>query len=74
LKRVLAYGAYDNNETFRYLSDKKNIEAAIKARKNSPHDSRSIGCYSRKRDIMKQLKNSEGQKAKVSYGSRLMAE
>ena len=32
LKRVLADGAYDNNETVQYLSD-KNIEAAIKVRK-----------------------------------------
>ena len=41
LKRVITDGAYDNNENFQYLSD-KNIEAAIKARKNSSYD-RSIG-------------------------------
>ncbi|HET7391518.1 MAG TPA: transposase [Nitrososphaeraceae archaeon] len=32
LKRVFADEAYDNNETFQYLSD-KSIEAAIKVRK-----------------------------------------
>jgi hypothetical protein len=32
LKRVIADEAYDNNETFQYLSD-KGIEAAIKVRK-----------------------------------------
>ncbi|MGC1932615.1 MAG: transposase [Candidatus Nitrosopolaris sp.] len=31
LKRVIADGAYDNNENFQYLSD-KNIEAAIKGK------------------------------------------
>ena len=53
LKRVIADGAYDNNENFQYLSD-KNIEAAIKVRKNSSYD-RSIGCYPRKRDVLKQF-------------------
>ncbi|MFZ0514471.1 MAG: hypothetical protein WAM14_22900 [Candidatus Nitrosopolaris sp.] len=32
----------------------KNIEAAIKVRKNSSYD-RSIGCYPRKRVVLKQL-------------------
>ncbi|MFZ0515018.1 MAG: hypothetical protein WAM14_25695 [Candidatus Nitrosopolaris sp.] len=65
---MIAYGAYDNNENFQYLSD-KNIEAAIKVRKNSSYD-RSIGCYPRKRAVLKQLKNFEKWKTKVSYGSR----
>ena len=34
VKRVIADGAYDNNENFRYLSDNNGIEAAaIKVRK-----------------------------------------
>ena len=41
LKKVIADGAYDNKENFQYLSD-KNIEAAIKVRKNSSYG-RSIG-------------------------------
>ncbi|MFL6424773.1 MAG: transposase, partial [Nitrososphaeraceae archaeon] len=37
LKRVIADRAYDNNENFQYLLDKK-IEATIKVRKNSSYD------------------------------------
>lgn len=72
LKKVIADGAYDTKENFQYLLD-KNIEAAIKVRKNSSYD-RSIGCYSRKIAVLKQLKNFEKWKAKVSYSSRWTAE
>ena len=72
LERVIADGAYDNKENFQYLLD-KNIEAAIKVRKNSSYD-RSIGCYSRKIAVLKQLKNFEKWKTKVSYSSRWIAE
>jgi transposase len=73
LKKVIADGAYDNKENFQYLLD-KNIEAAIKVRKNSSYD-RSIGCYHpRKIAVLKQLKNFEKWKAKVSYSSRWTAE
>ena len=65
LKKVIADGAYDNKENFQYLLD-KNIEAAIKVRKNSTTYDRSIGCYSRKIAVLKQLKNFEKWKAKVS--------
>jgi hypothetical protein len=72
VKRVIADGAYDNNENFRYLSD-NGIEAAIKVRKNS--SDRSIGCYyPRKVAVLKQMKNFEKWKDSVSYGSRWMAE
>ncbi|MFZ0511861.1 MAG: transposase [Candidatus Nitrosopolaris sp.] len=72
LKRIIADGAYDNNENFQYLSN-KNIQAAIKVRKNSSY-CRSIGCYPRKRVVLEQLKNFEKWKTKVSYGSRWVAE
>lgn len=72
LKKVIADGAYDNKENFQYLLD-KNIDAAIKVRKNSSYD-RSIGCYSRKIAVLKQLKNFEKWKTKVSYSSRWIAE
>jgi transposase len=73
LKKVIADGAYDNKENFQYLLD-NNIEAAIKVRKNSTTYDRSIGCYSRKIAVLKQLKNFEKWKAKVSYSSRWTAE
>ena len=72
LKRVIADGAYDNNENFQYLSD-KNIEAAIKVRKNSSYD-RSVGCLPIRRAVLCQLKNFERWNARVKYGSRWMAE
>ncbi|MFL6380615.1 MAG: transposase [Nitrososphaeraceae archaeon] len=43
LKRVIADGPYDSNENFQYLSN-KNIEAAIKVRKNSSYD-RSVVAF-----------------------------
>ena len=72
LKRVIADGAYDSNENFQFLSD-KNIEAAIKVRKNSSYD-RSVGCLPRKRVVLNQLKNFERWKTRVKYGSRWIAE
>jgi predicted ATPase len=57
LKRAIADEAYDNNETFQYLSD-KSIEAAIKVRKeNSSYGSRSIGYQRKIATVRKQLKN-----------------
>lgn len=72
LKRVIADGAYDNNENFRYLSD-NNIQAAIKVRRNSSYN-RSTSCLSRRRAVLCQLKNFERWKTRVRYGSRWMAE
>jgi predicted ATPase len=57
LKRAIADEAYDNNETFQYLSD-KSIEAAIKVRKeSSSYGSRSIGYQRKIATVRKQLKN-----------------
>ena len=72
LERVIADGAYDSNENFQYLSN-KNIEAAIKVRKNSSYD-RTAGCIPRKRIVLNQLKNFERWKTRVKYGSRWIAE
>jgi hypothetical protein len=72
LERVIADGAYDSNENFQYLSN-KNIEAAIKVRKNSSYD-RTVGCIPRKRIVLNQLKNFERWKTRVKYGSRWIAE
>jgi transposase len=72
LERVIADGAYDSNENFQYLSN-KNIEAAIKVRKNSSYD-RTVGCIPRKRVVLNQLKNFERWKSRVKYGSRWIAE
>ena len=71
VRRVIADGAYDSKENFRYLFD-NGIEAAIKVRKNS--SDRSIGCYPRKIAVLKQLKNFEKWKDSVSYGYRWIAE
>jgi hypothetical protein len=72
LERVIADGAYDSNENFQYLSN-KNIEAAIKIRKNSSYD-RTVGCIPKKRIVLNQLKNFERWKTRVKYGSRWIAE
>ena len=72
LERVIADGAYDSNENFQYLSN-KNIEAAIKIRKNSSYD-RTVGCMPKKRIVLNQLKNFERWKTRVKYGSRWIAE
>jgi transposase len=70
VKRVIADGAYDSKENFRYLFHNQ-IEAAIKVRKNSD---RLTGCYPRKIIVLQQLKNFEKWKSKVNYGSRWIAE
>lgn len=72
LKRVIADGAYDNNENFRYLSD-NSIQAAIKVRRNSSYN-RSTICIPRKRAVLCQLNNFDRWKIRVRYRSRWMAE
>jgi Transposase DDE domain len=72
VKRVIADGAYDNNENFRYLFD-NDIEAAIKVRKNSSADE-ITDSHPRKIVVQQQLKNFEKWKDSVSYGYRWIAE
>lgn len=69
VKRVIADGAYDNKENFRYLSDNGIEAAAIKVRKNSFAD-KLTHCYPRNIVVLQQLKNFEKWKDSVSYGYR----
>lgn len=72
VKRVIADGAYDSKENFRYLFD-NDIEAAIKVRKNSSADEMTDS-HPRKIVVQQQLKNFEKWKDSVSYGYRWIAE
>ena len=71
LKIVIADGAYDSKENFRYLYD-NNIEVAIKVRKNSSY--RFMGCNPRRKVVLQQLKNLEKWKSSVNYGQRWIVE
>ena len=71
LKIVIADGAYDSKENFRYLYD-NNIKVAIKVRKNSSY--RFMGCNPRRKLVLQQLKNLEKWKSSVSYGQRWIVE
>jgi len=71
IKRVLADGAYDTKENFRYLAY-NGIEAAIKVKKNS--SGKSNGCYPRKLAVLQQLSDFGGWKRSVSYGHRWIVE
>ena len=84
VKRVIADGAYDSNENFRFLCQ-NDIEPAIRVRKNS---SLSIGggggrrrrrkrCRThsqRKEVVLNQLKNYKRWKHDINYGYRWIAE
>ena len=72
VKRVIADGAYDSKENFRYLFD-NDIEAAIKVRKNSSAY-KITDSHPRKIVVQQQLKNFEKWKDSVSYGYRWIAE
>jgi hypothetical protein len=67
---VIADGAYDSKENFRYLYD-NNIEDAIKVRTNSSY--RFMGCNPRRKVVLQQLKNLKW-KCSVSYGQRWIVE
>lgn len=69
---MIADGAYDSKENFRYLFD-NDIEAAIKVRKNSSADE-ITDSHPRKIVVQQQLKNFEKWKDSVSYGYRWIAE
>jgi hypothetical protein len=77
IKRVIADGAYDSNENFRYLYN-NDIEAAIRVRKNSSllsDSSRGDRAYiPRNVVVLKELKNYERWKHGINYGCRWMAE
>ena len=69
--RVLADGAYDSKENFRYLAG-KGIEPAIRVRRNS--SGRSRGCMPRKVVAAEYLEDPAGWRRRHGYGQRWMAE
>ena len=77
VKRIIADGAYDSNENFRFLCQ-NDIEPAIRVRKNSSLSReggrRSMTHSPRKEVVLKQLKNYKRWKHDINYGYRWMAE
>lgn len=69
--KVIADGAYDSRNNFRFLSD-NNIEPVIKVRKNASLHAR--GCMPRKLSVVEQKENFDGWKKKHGYGYRWIAE
>ena len=69
--KVIADGAYDSKDNFRFLSS-NGIEPAIKERKNA--SLHAGGCYERKIVAVKQFEDLEAWKDSVSYGSRWIVE
>lgn len=72
IDKVLADGAYDSKDNFRFL-DKAGIEPVIKVRKNASvlH---SRGCMPRKLVVVEQLQDVKSWKRRHGYGMRWMAE
>ncbi len=69
--KVIADGAYDSKDNFRFLSS-NGIEPAIKVRRNASIHAR--GCYARKIVAVKQFEDFKAWKDSVSYGSRWIVE
>ena len=72
INKVIADGAYDSNNNFRYL-DQIGIEPVIKVRKNSSTEDTN-GCMARKLVVLEQLRNTKLWKKKHGYGMRWIAE
>ena len=70
---MIADGAYDSKENFRYLFD-NDIEAAIKVRRKNSSADKITDSHPRKIVVQQQLKNFEKWKDSVSYGYRWIAE
>lgn len=71
INKVVADGAYDSRDNFRYL-DQMNIEPVIKVRKNS--STKANGCMSRKLVVLEQLRDMKRWNKKHGYGMRWIAE
>lgn len=71
IDKVIADGAYDTRDNFRFLSN-NHIEPAIKVRKTASLHAR--GCYARKIVTVKQFQDFKTWKDSVSYGSRWIVE
>jgi Tfp pilus assembly protein FimT len=72
VKKILADGAYDSNDNFRYI-DKMKIEPVIRVRKNSSTKAR-VCSMSRKMVVIEQLRDMKRWKKKHGYGMRWIAE
>jgi Transposase DDE domain len=72
VKKILADGAYDSNDNFRYI-DKMKIEPVIRVRKNSSTKAR-VCSMPRKVVVIEQLRDMKRWKKKHGYGMRWIAE
>jgi transposase len=72
IQKVLADGAYDSKDNFKYLDGLK-ITPAIKVRKNSSIKN-NTNCTPRKLSVIQQLDDLKRWKKKHGYGMRWMAE
>lgn len=72
IKKVMADGAYDSKDNFRYL-DEINVIPAIKVRKNSSVKN-NAKCIPRKLSVIQQLEDLKRWKRRHGYGMRWMAE
>ncbi len=68
IQKVLADGAYDSKDNFRYLKELK-ITPIIKVRKNSSIKN-NINCIPRKLSVIEQFKDIKRWKKKYRYGMR----
>ena len=71
IKSFLGDGAYDSNENFKYLNEKR-IQPIIKVKRNSVVSSRNNKI--RNKEVQLQIKDYHKWKKKRRYGSRWMAE
>lgn len=71
INKVIADGAYDSLDNFRYL-DQIGIEPVIKVKRNS--SSTTDACKARKLVVIEQLKDTKRWKKKHGYGMRWIAE
>jgi transposase len=72
VQKVLADGAYDSKDNFKYLDELK-ITPVIKVRKNSSIKN-NTNCTPRKLSVLEQFKDIKRWKKKHRYGMRWMAE
>ena len=72
IKKILADGAYDSKDNFRYLDEMK-ITPVIKVRKNSSIKN-NVRCIPRKLSVVQQLEDINRWKKRHAYGMRWMAE
>ena len=71
INKVIADGAYDSRDNFRYL-DQMGIEPVIKVKKNS--STNANGYTPRKLVVIEQLRDIKRWKKKHGYGMRWIAE